>query len=442
MNNQNIEKSSKESELAILRFISYNDSIKSLYQINKDWIYDLAYNEIFCIWKNKGFVDKFNTIDLFSKSDFYKESIIEEIYEYDFEVSEEDFITSVQLIEKKYKQRQIHSKLSQANKKVFLQSPEATGTELVMYMENVIKHRKYDDNGSAPDLKGSLIDLAYGHNASLNRLNLTTSNIWVVAGRPGHHKTNRGIDLGISYLNRCKELGLKNEKYGMFSLEISKLECKCRVWATILDIPLSDIMAGNYNKEEANYRMNTEFKHLRDGFMIFDINDCRTDEEIMSILLTHKFKVWCVDFIQHYAKMQKGNGTNEKVINAMSFFKMVTLLTDSLLILLAQCRKLDKMDKIKYPRKDDIEWAGDIEQYANTISLIFFPYVVNPDHPNFSIVKRKIFEMTDRPWFGICNAKVRNGEIFNQILWANAHKSQFVKWPDNRKPAPSEYFDW
>ena len=158
-------------------------------------------------------------------------------------------------------------------------------------MENVIRHRKYESNGFAPDLKGSLVDLAYGHNASLVKMNLTTSNIWVVGGRPGHHKTNRGIDLGISYLNRNKELGIRNEKFGMFSLEISKLECKCRVWATVLGIPLADIISGNYNKQEATERMNSEFKHISDNFLIFDINDCKTNEEIMSILLTHKFKV-------------------------------------------------------------------------------------------------------------------------------------------------------
>ena len=443
MSNQTeIQKSSKESELAILRYISYNESIKSLFQINQEWIYDIAYNEIFNIWKSKGFVDKFNTIDLFSKTEFYKESIIDEIYEYDFEVSEEDFITAVRLVEKKFKQRQIYSKLSQLSKKTFIETPELIGTEAVMFMENVIRHRKYESNGFAPDLKGSLVDLAYGHNASLVKMNLTTSNIWVVGGRPGHHKTNRGIDLGISYLNRNKELGIRNEKFGMFSLEISKLECKCRVWATVLGIPLADIISGNYNKQEATERMNSEFKHISDNFLIFDINDCKTNEEIMSILLTHKFKVWCLDFVQHYAKMQKGNSTNEKVISVMSFFKMVTLLTDSLLILLAQCRKLEKMDKVKFPRKEDIEWAGDIEQYANAISLIFFPYLVNPDHRNFNISVRGSFDKTDRPWFGISNAKVRNGEIYSQILWTNAHKCQLTSWPDNRKPAPKEYFDW
>lgn len=439
-----IEKSSKESELAILRFISYNQNIKLLYRINKDWIYDLPYQEIYKIWKTQSFVDKFNTIDFFSKSDFYKESIISELYDYEFEVSEEDFIKAIILVEKKYKQRQLHTKLSQSAKKVFSESPEITAMDIVMFMENTISYRKTNSQDiGAPSLKEDLIDLAWGHNKSLSKLNLTTGNIWVIAGRPAHQKTNEALDKGISYLNRCKELGLHSEQFGMFSMEIKKKEFKCRLWASVLDIPFQDVKDGNYNMEEATMRMNTEFKHINDNFLIFDISDCKTNDEMGAIVYSHKFKCWAVDYCQRWAKMQKvSGGTNEKVIDTMSFFKTITMLTNSLLILLAQCRKLDKIDKIKCPREDDIEWAGDITQYANVVTLIFFPLRVNGDHKNFQIKPGQTFEQSDRAIFLRINSKVRNGEMFNQILWSNAHKCQFVSWPDNRKPAPKEYFDW
>ena len=126
----------------------------------------------------------------------------------------------------------------------------------------------------------------------------------------------------------------------------------------------------------------------------------------------------------------------------MSFFKTITQLTNSLLILLAQCRKLEKTDKIKCPREDDIEWAADISQFANTITIIFFPYKAMPGHRNFTVTPSRPFNLTDRPIFLRINCKVRNGQIFNQVIWSNAHKCQFTNWPDSRKPAPKEYFDW
>lgn len=396
-------KSSEEAEFTCFQHITNDKTGVYVSQLREEWFYSAKNQYIFRVLKNNPDIDilKFRDITTTEKTEFISADETLAI----FEPSDFSFESASSIIRQKYNQRLIDKRVSELHELIYNTSPKDWKMELDKFFleleteeevtKTILDHFKVDS--------GQLIDFGK-ERPKLENLLFKRKSYAVVGGITSHHKTNQLIDLLVRAL---KTNYPKDNKFTvlMFSGEEPAEDMSLRLFAKLLHINLRDIIKGKVRPEEITDLIKRDFPEFITNFIIVDSSQFKNASDVSRIIAQFNPDVWGIDFIQWFAKSSGKNpdDQNRNIMEAVATVKILVETTNSLAILLSQIRKQRSDAIYKFPRQEDLEWSGEISQYAAIIGLVFWPYKIRQTD-------------IDKSWFCVSWVKVRYGDLDTEIL--------------------------
>jgi len=323
---------------------------------------------------------------------------------------DEEYLEAVNIVKRKYQQRQLEAKLMEIHSNIYDKSLEETKMELLQQLSVIKSELKHKNLLDELGLENEDLIKFSDTRPALNELAPLRKTLMVIGGDSGHHKTNQVLDI----LLRALEANRDDPKFkvGFFSAEMSFDRIRERILSRILHIPLINLKRRKVDLDEIRSKMKNEYSELLDRFIIIPPADFKTTSDISALVSSYNLSVWGLDFLQYFAYLgNKKNSQNENVMEAISNIKAIAHLTNSLGIIISQVRKKSESRIRQFPMIDDLEWSGMIKQIADIIGMCFWAIKIKSWYGGITNKKPVNKEVYIVSW-----QKNRDGADFNEVL--------------------------
>lgn len=407
------------SEIECLRIVALHQDRKLLEQLDAKWFEYHQAQKILTIWKQTEDMEISATIEHIKSSNddriYLSNTEVKEFYEEPQITS--TFEKNVQLVRRKYRQRTLDSKLRQLQKDIYKMAPEEFEAQIVSYLKDndykeTKNYRKVSDG--LEDISKYLITIGGDIRPLFDETLPLKGTVSTIAGRSGEHKTGQALDILAMYCENNP-----GRKAVFFSKEMSFFEVQARLLAKKFNISPKEIIRGKKRdgtkidltklSEEYAEKYNT----INNNLIIIDPQEIKSSADLATILVNTEAEVWALDFIQFFA-LKSNSEFNQiaNVIETASFCKDISQVTESYGLIVSQVKKQESNRLTVFPRLDDIEWSGFIRQISHSVAMAYWAYAHNSSY------LKDVFMLS---W-----QKVRNGELFTEIIQVIPEFSQFV----------------
>lgn len=258
--------------------------------------------------------------------------------------------------------------------------------------------------------------------AHMGGLNL--GNIVSIVGDTGSMKTKFSVWLCLQILRANPTF-----KCLYFEKEMPRKDLDRRLVTMLTGTAEKAITEAQTNEErkkikqeiEEAFEKSAEWRDLlEERFFIIPTTEFRDASDIYEIVEQHRPQIWCLDYLTQLSD-KKDREKNAFIMKQMETIKSIVHTTDSLCLLLNQCKKhtVDAR-KDKRPLMGDIEWSGDIKNTSAYVLANFYPgYYWNPTSLGF-----------DMNYFYLIALKNRHEKKFVLPLEAEGAKGLFTE-PDS-----------
>lgn len=393
---------SKLSEFTVLQHIFKNKDRKQIMQINDKWFNEPSYRLLFGHWQlYPDLLNELSLIEYDRANSLGLEILIKELSQpinYPFE-------DAIKQIQRAFVNNHIVEGLKKTHEVLKKsENPDEAVKELlrvVRSMPSLHRKKRRITDGYQTD-PPRLIKMHTPRRPLLEELFIEKGNMTVLAGRTSHQKSNQLIDMLDNALTA--NINDPNFHVTVFTKEMSFQKFRDRLMARKLRIPFAEIQKRVKGGANADEEFDKRFPEFLDRFHIYDGNEFNSVEDMTYLMLEDSPSVWGLDYLQDAADAFAGNSkdTNTNVIELITACKIMSVTFENHGIPLCQLKKDEMTRRLNFPLMAQIEWSGKITQLAQNVGMLYWYWKHNT---------RAFMN-----WYCVSWQKVRDGEIFNEIL--------------------------
>lgn len=189
--------------------------------------------------------------------------------------------------------------------------------------------------------------------------------VTIIAARPAVGKSAFTLQI-------IRKFGKDGVKTGYFNLEMAKKQIYERSIASASGIDLNRIRLGTnfLNNEEEKFREGNALLSKEDN--VYIISGMQTISNIRNLQKEYGFEVVVIDYLQLIKPEGKRNGNRTSEVGDISRgLKALASDFDIPVIALSQLNRVSEQNKDKEPSMSELREAGDLEQDASTIILLW-----------------------------------------------------------------------
>jgi len=232
----------------------------------------------------------------------------------------------------------------------------------------------------------------FGHRTGFTELDdalggMQNGETLVLAGRPSMGKSSVAAQI---LLNRAKE----GASCAFFSLEMSRQMCTMRMMSQLSGVPMSKIKSGRLTPKGLERIRKTKDDMQDYKIFVGDKGDISVPE-IRSVCRRLKARAGHLDLVVvDYLQLCGGTGRDGRerdVAEASSGLKAIAKEFELPVIILSQLNRSCEARDDKRPRLSDLRESGAIEQDADSVVMVYRPFVYSPssDEGEIELIIRK-----------------------------------------------------
>ena len=197
-------------------------------------------------------------------------------------------------------------------------------------------------------------------------------NLYIIGGRPGEGKTAFALTI-LHHVAVNKEIPA-----GVFSLKMSAAHFATRLLCMGAKVNTRLVRTGNLPKSQWD-ELTSKVKTLSEAPVFIDDTTFLSALEIkhmaMQLKEEHTIKLLIVDDLQLIQREDKSENRKVDTADKCRLLKKLTVELDIPVIVTSQLSRKDENRKDKRPKLTDFLYASDIEESADTIMLLYRPWV-------------------------------------------------------------------
>ncbi len=205
---------------------------------------------------------------------------------------------------------------------------------------------------------------------------LTRGEVSIVGGRPGHGKTTFLVNLLVSLINN-------GYKVAMFNRELPNTEViKKIICIEMPKLSYTDVRRGVFTEKTIEHlkkaKESITEKYSEDKFIMFD--SIRDFPKTASEVKKFKPDVIIDDYIQLVTPVGKEDNRRLQLERICNDYKWLAKENDCSVVVASQLNRMieSRSGEAKRPQLSDLAESGAIEQVAENVFFVYYPFKVNP----------------------------------------------------------------